>query len=863
MHSLLQDLRFALRQFRRAPGFVATAVLTLALGIGATTAIFTLVYQVILRPLPVPHPEQLYKIGKENRCCVQGGLQGDWSIFSYDFYKTLRDDTPFTSGIAAVQAGAVTVSAHRAARANETRNSETHSSQTRNSKTQPSQTQPLSLRFISGNYFSVLGVSAYTGRLLGPADDRAGADPAAVVSYMLWQTEFAADPGLVGSTLLLSGHPVTVVGIAAANFLGERNEANPVGLWLPLAGEPVVQPDSNLLQFPASHWLDLLVRIPHKEQLPQVQLALQGGVRRYIGTHPELAPQPAGEQEIRKSTTELVSARSGINSLRDQYQDDLRLLLLITGFVLLIACANLANLMLVRGMARAGELAVRCALGAPRVRLIRQMLAEATLLALGGGAAALFVAYAGTRAILALAMKGVDVSPLAASPSLPVLGFALLISLLTGVLFGIAPAWIASRTNPIGALRGANRSTGAGALPQKVLVILQAALSLALLTGAGLLISSLRQLEHRDFHFEPRGRLIVFTDLQAAGYTYNKLAGLYGRMDDTFARLPGVENFAYATYGPMAYNNWSSSLWFPAREKNGNESASYVAASSGYFSTVGTKTLLGRGLSRDDTATSRHVAVVNKTFADRFLPGKPPIGERFGADPRHRSAYEIVGVVEDAAYGNPKDPAVPMFFTPITQAITYTKPRDISIEQGKDFATNLIVQFRGDPAAAANGVREALKGIDPEIPVLRIVPYGDQVEANFTQEELVVRLTTLFGLLALVLASLGLYGVTAYTVARRTGEIGVRMALGASRAHVLGFILRGALSQALIGLALGVPLSLLAGRLLQHSLYQTNGFQPGVLLAVTLLLLAAALLAAFVPAHRASSINPTEALRAE
>ncbi len=846
LQNVMHDLRYAVRQLWRSPGFTLTAVLTLALGIGATTAIFTLVYQVMLRSIPVEHPEQLYKVGKRNNCCVMGGGQDDWSLFSYDFYQYVHDHTADTEGMAAVQAGSTTMSARRAGSA--------------------SPAQPLQVRYVSGNYFSLLGVHSYAGRLLTPEDDRAGAAPAAVVSYALWQAKFGGDPGLVGSTVILTGHPVTVAGITATNFLGERNEADAPGFWLPLAQEIVLEPERKLTTFPQSHWLDVLVRIEDRHRVPKVQLVLQAEVRQWIKAHQAGFPG-AGitDKQIGEQTTELASASGGINRLRDQYERSLTLLLLVAGFVLLIACANLANLMLVRGMARQQQLAVRSALGAPRSRLIRQMLMEAIVLALLGGAAAIGVAYVGTHAILALALKGAESSPLSASPSLPVLGFALAVSLVTGILFGTAPAWIASRIHPVEALRGANRSIGdQSTFSQKLLVILQAALSLAVLSTAGLLITSLRQLEHQDFFFQPEGRLLVFTNLGLTGYTSAQLSGVYRQFDDALSRLPGVIDYSYATYGPMADNNWGTDVFFSGRTTaREDEGANYSSVSPGYFESLGTHVLLGRAIDTHDTATSVHVAVVNKAFADKYLKGKAPLGEHFGPDPRYASEFEIVGVVENTKYRDASEAVEPMFFTPITQTTAYTDSRDIVNEEGKHFATNLVIHYRGAQANMAGKIRQVFKAINPDIPVLRIVSYNDQLADQFTQEDLVVRLTTLFGVLALVLAALGLYGVTAYNVQRRTGEIGIRMALGASRGSVLGMIVRGALGQAAIGLALGVPLSLAAGRMLRSTLYNTPPFQPVVLGTVIGLLAIATLIAAALPARRASSIDPMQALRAE
>ena len=845
MNSIVADIRFALRQLGKSPGFTLTAILTLALGIGATTAIFTLVYQVMLRSLPVSHPEQLYKVGKALNCCVTGGMQDHWSIFSTDLYRYLRDNTPGTAGIAAVQAGMTTISERR--------------------EGSNAAAQPLGMRFVSGNYFAVLGTSPFAGRLLRPEDDRVDAAPAAVISYTLWQSKFARDPHLLGSTLMLTGHPVTVVGISSQNFLGERNEPDPPGLWMPLAQEPLLEPARTLLNLDSSHWLDLLVRMDKSSNVKPAELALQGALHQWIAAHAGLF-EGAPTKDLAQQTTELASANSGINTLRDWYEQSLWLLLMVSGFVLLIACANLASLMLVRGMARQQELAVRSALGAPRARLVRQMLVEALVLSLLGGVAAILVAYVGTRGILTLAMKGVELSPLDASPSLPVLGFALLISLLTGVAFGIAPAWITSRTSPVQALRGANRSTrDASATPQKLLVILQAALSLVLLSTSGLLVTSLRSLEHQDFHFEPQGRLLLAIDLQAAGIPVDQLPQLYARFNDMLGRLPGVQSIAYATYTPMVHNNWAGGVFFPGVDPppQGGNLASYASISQQYLKTLGIPLLLGRSVTEQDTATGNHVAVINQAFVRRYFKGHNPIGQHFGPDRHMRSEFEVIGVAEDAKYGDPAEPTTPMYMTPILQTTRYAKADDATGEAFKHYANDLVVHYQGDESSIAASVRQTLKLINPDIPVLYMHSYTDQLSTNFTQEDLVVRLTTLFGLLALILASIGLYGVTAYAVARRTGEIGIRMALGASRGGVLAMIVKGALAQALLGLALGLPLCFAAGRLLQHTLYQTSGFQPLVLLTVAVLLLLSALLAALIPARRAASIDPMQALRAD
>jgi predicted permease len=849
METILQDLRHGLRRLRRAPGFTLTALATLALGVGATTAIFTLTYQVLIRSMPIEHPEQIYKVSKETDCCVTGGLQGDWHLFSYDLYRTLRDQIPGTDGMAAVQAGITTVSARR--------------------QDDPA-AQPLTVRFVSGNYFNVLRVKPFAGRLLTPEDDREGAPPVAVISHAIWQSRFSGDTNLVGSTVTLTGHPVTIVGITAEGFLGERNAADPAGVWLTLPQELIFEPERNLYRLPQSHWLDLLVRIPDPKSVPAAENALRVALMRWIRANRGSETHDS-EAEIAEQTTELAPASDGINNLRDDYGKSLTMLQLIAAFVLVIACANLANLMLVRGIARRQELNVRSALGASRARLVREMLVESVTLALFGGALGLFVAYGGVKGILALVMRGVTVDPLSAKPSLPVLLFAIAISALTGVLFGIAPAILASRLNPAEALHGANRTTGNISGLHRALVILQAALSVALLSTSGLLIKSLQRLENQDFRFETYGRVLAFIDLQASGYRYEQLDGLYRQMDQAFAATPGLHDAAWATYTPMSFNNWGSGVAFAGRAPNPRSNVSYAAVSPRFFDAVGTRILAGRSITESDTATSRHVAVVNQTFVNRFLEGKQPIGMHFGPDPSMTGEYEIVGVVADTRYGDPARPVRPMFLTPMAQTTGFEalqappslREQARKNEQFMHFANNIVVRYDGDPASASAAVRRVLQQINPDLVIRRITTYDDQVASYFTGRRLIVRLTAIFGILALILASIGLYGVTAYGVARRIPEIGLRMALGADRASVVRLILRGAAIQTGIGLVLGIPTALLSGHLLQSQLYEVKGTDLRTILVACAVLILSAVAASALPARRASSVEPMQALRTE
>ena len=497
MSTLMQDLGYAWRRLRQSPGFALVCVITLALGIGANTAIFTLVHAVMLKSLPVANPKQLYRLGNENNCCVIGGMQNNWAIYSYPLYQQFRDHTPEFSEMAAFQAGLSAVSLRRVGT--------------------PGAAEPYVGEFVSGNYFQMLGLSAFAGRVITPEDDRAGAATVAVLSYRTWQQHFGLDPSVIGATFTVNTVPYTVVGIAAPGFFGDRLRPEPPDLWMPLATEPTLNGKEGLLNRADSHWLYIIGRLKRGARPASVQSEVTVELRRWLDAQAELSAHD--RSEIGKQQIVLAAAGVGVANLQSENAAGLRLLAIISGLVLLIACANVANLLLARGAASRLQTAIRMALGAPRGRLIRQTSTESVLLALVGGAVGLFVAFAGTRAILLLAFRGAHYIPISAAPSLPVLGFAFLLSLATGVIFGVAPAWIISHSDPIDALRGAGRSTGdRSSLVRRSLVVVQVALSAVLLIGAGLLTQSLRNLEGQNFGFEAKGRLIVGVDPSLAGY---------------------------------------------------------------------------------------------------------------------------------------------------------------------------------------------------------------------------------------------------------------------------------------------------------------------------------------------------------
>lgn len=847
LEGLLQDARFGLRKLRKSPGFTVVAVLTLALGIGANTAIFSLIDSVMLKSLPVKNPSELYRLGDGNNCCVIGGLQGNFDIFSYPLYQHFMANTPEFSDLMAFSGGLNSLSLRR--------------------EGATAQAEPLVGEFVSGNYFETLGLAAYAGRLLTPGDDAANSPPAAVMSYRLWREHYSLDPSVLGASFLVNGHPITVVGITPPGFFGETLRRDPPDFWVPLADEPLVQQSSSLLPHKDQHWLYVIGRLKPGAERAQAQAHVNVELQQWIATNLELPDN--FKKEIPKQHITVSPAGGGVARLRTAYADGLRLLAVASGLVLLIACANVANLLLAQATAHRAQTVLRVALGAPRSRLIRQALTEGVLLGLLGGAVGIAVAYAGTQLIVALAFRGAHYIPIQTAPSLPVLVFAALLSLLTSVVFAAAPAWIGSQADAGETLRGSQRSIREGAtIPQKFLIVLQAALSLVLLAGAGLLTESLRNLENQKFGFETAGRLIVKIDPALAGYTVARLDGLYRTLQERLRQIPGVHSVSLSQYSPLENMNWSSGISVEGRPPSTNpddwDGSSFLRVSPDYFDTIGTPLVRGRVIDERDTAGSLHVAVINETFAHKFFPHTDPLGKHFGlGDATHSHDYEIVGIVGDAKYEDARDVAWPTFFRPLLQMEKFSDPSDTSSEIRSASIHDIELHVLGRPENLQGLIRERLAGIDPNLPVVDMVTFGEQVTRNFNQERLISRLAALFGLLALALACIGLYGVLAYSVARRTQEIGVRMALGAACGGILRIVLRQALILAGIGVAIGLPSALAANQLLSSMLFGLKATDPVVLFAATGLLFIVAGSAAFFPAHKASAVDPMVALRHE
>src|SRR5579862_812805 len=852
MAGTLQDFRFALRQLRKSPGFTLTAIVTLALGIGATTAIFTLVQAVLLKSLPVTKPNELWRFGDKVHCCGWGGYTQDeeFSLFNYELYRKFRDNTPAFTDLAAFEGGEDQLAVRPMG------------------SSQPADTRKG--QFVSGNFFRTFGMGAWMGRVFTDSDDRDSASPVAVMSYHTWVTKYGKDPSVIGAAFQINSKPFTVIGVAAPGFFGANLGAGIPDFWMTLSQEPVLEGETTRLKTPNSNWLDIIGRVRPGIDPKALESQLKTELRQWQESHvADMAPLE--KESLPKQQFHLTPGGAGVTAMREYYQDSLQLLLVAAGCVLLIACANLANLLLARGLRNRQQTSVRMALGASRGRLMRKSIIESVALGLLGGAAGLGVAYVGTGLILKLAFTGPDsYVPIDAAPSLPVLLLALGLSLLTGILFGVAPAWVTSHAQPVEALRGANRSAGQKAKwPQKALVIGQAAISLVLLSAAAMLALSLRNLEHQNFGFETRDHYMASIDPRSAGYQPEQLDMLYKRILDRVGRIPGVKAVTGATYAPMSGDSWNEGIFVqgkPAPHGQDDFGATWTRVTPGFFAALNNPVLMGRPITDQDTANSPKVAVINEAFAQKFFKSENPIGRHFGIDDlSHAGDFEIVGVAANMRYitYDLKAPARPMFFLPSSQHIVYTSANDIQGEKWSHYFYNLVIWIPGHPDSPETQVRHALMDVDPNLPLTNFATYDDKIESDFGQQELIANLTMLFGALALVLAAVGLYGVTAYSVEQRTNEIGIRMALGANRGAVLSMVLRGAFLQVLIGLAIGIPAAIAAGRGITDQLYSVKPYDPLILAFATFLLGLAALLASVIPAQRAASVNPTVALRAE
>jgi len=835
MTGILQDVRYALRQMRKSPGFTLVAVLTLALGIGANTGIFTLVNAALLKSLPVPDPEQLFLVRMSDRLAEN-------TRFSYPQFRDMRAALPQAASVAAM--------------------------------TWPSDfyanfgnRQPEMVRgqLVSGNYFQTIETYPALGRLLTVDDDRTvGGSPVAVISYGCWQRRFGQDRNLIGRKIIVNGMPLEIVGVAAPGFFGAKAGTAPE-FWLPTMMQSAVHYAQHYSQTEAAEfdkpwiaqqdisWLQLIVRVKSPQALPQADAALNQLFRQDFERAVLKLTDPQERRAFLRTRLELEPGGRGLPSLRRSFSQSLTVLMGTVGLVLLIACANLANLLLARAAVREREIAVRLSLGATRARLVRQLLTECVLMSGFGAVLGVGVAYWCSAVLPKWASSGATPISLNLAPDARVLFFSTAVALLTGFLFGLAPAVQGTRVEPVRALKASARGfagSGRGWPLKQTLVASQVALSLVLLVGAGLFLRTLRNFSELDPGFDRDHILTVWLDTHMAGYKQEQLSALYERLIERVEAIPGVRSASLASCGLAIGCGDSSDIYLPGiPHTNGETDAQERRVSHHFFDTVGIPLVEGRDFTTTDNETTLAVTIVNQTFVREFLKDKNPIGQYFGYDTANDHRFQIVGVVKDARVNDIRESAPPMIYHSIAQDA-------IDVE-------SLDVRTFADPSRLISQVRQAVRSVDPNLPIGGIATLAEQVSSNLAQQRLIARLTTIFGVLALGLACLGLYGVMSYTVARRTSELGIRLALGSTRWSALWVVLRESFIVIGAGILVGACLSLAGTRLVSSMLFGLSPHDPLTLAAAAMLLLLVSVASGLLPAWRAAQVDPMAALRHE
>src|SRR6185312_14268658 len=757
-------------------------------------------------------------------------------LFSYPFYQQARQDSAAFSDIAAVLS--ITWGVHGSV----------------NSGTTSGEIIPINVQLVSGAYFPVLGVRANLGRTLSYEDDLIpGGHPLAVASYSWWQRRLGSDPAVIGKTVKIDQVAYTIVGVTPREFFGTTVGEAP-DLWVPLAMEK---------QLPPAFWdgrnnplfqsLNLIGRL--KNGVTQSQASAEVNLRfnQFLLQQAGNQPTAARLQDISRARVELTPAGRGLSDLRRQFSLSLKILMAVVGLVLVIACANVANLLLARTTARQKEFAARLAIGAGRFRLVRQLFTESLLLASLGGFAGVLLAWWGSRLLVLMASSGPEALPLDVRPNLRILGFTLLGALLSAVVFGTGPALRAARIQPANILRGGKGAVRAGAesLLGKSIVLAQVALSLLLLVGAGLFVRTLINLEKVPTGFNQQNAMLFKIDTSTLGLKDEKLTPLLHEVEDKVRSVPGVEGAAFSFF-VFNQGQWSSRAFTrDAGAANGEgRQVRNNTVGADYFSVMGIPLVSGRGFNVQDTDKSLAVAVISQTMAERFFPNASPLGKRFGIDgPDSKDKIEIVGVVKDARYGDLTEEFGPMAYYPYAQ-----NPGALD---------NFVVRFSGPPETTIPHVRQAIKGVNQNLPIDDVVSLSDHVGRSLIQQKLIARLASFFGLLALLLACVGLYGILSYSVARRTNEIGIRMALGAQRRDVLWLVMRQALLLVVGGVVIGLGAAYYATRIAEQLLYGLKHNDLTTQLGATLLLILVAVLAGYLPARRAARVDPMVALRDE
>jgi predicted permease len=834
MNTLARDLRYALRVLRRSPLFTAVAVLSLALGIGANTAIFTLVNQLILRLLPVREPERIVLLAGRGR--HYGGNNGR-NALAYPMYQDLREHNQVFSGMMCRYSLPLVlgVSSH---------------------------SEVASAELVSGNYFPLLGIRPAAGRLFTSADDqRAGQHPQLVLSYAYWKAQFNGDPAAIGKTVRITNYPFTIVGVAQAGFEG-LEPGLPAKIFLPMTMASTVRPGFTNIYDRRQRWVNVYGRLKQGMTLDRTKAGLQPLFHQIINAEVTMPAfrnaTPYDKTEFLRMWLDVMPGSQGNTNLRRQYEKPLWVLMALTGLVLLIACANLAGLLTARAMARQKEIAVRLAIGSSRAGIVRQLLAEGLLLSLAGGVAGIALAMLMVSSLLKFLPPNISGYSISASPDPGILGFACAISALTGLLFGLVPALQASRPEIAPTLKDqAGNIMGGGAQVafRKILVTAQVTLSLLLLIGAGIFIRSLANLHSLDPGFRTENIVEFRVNPRSTGYDIERTRAFYTSLGQRVRAIPGVLSAGMAQMGVLTGNEWDSGITIAGYNSKAGEDMGphFNSVTPGYFDALGIHVLNGRDFSAKDTVSSPRVAIVNASFAQRYFGTQSPVGHKFGlgTDPGTPTDIEIVGVVNDTRY----------------EALREKIPREVFMceTQSKQGSFNLWIYARTTraPEGIYPAIRSVMRDIDPGVPLMGMKTLNDQLDESLVTERMVATLSSVFGALATALAVLGLYGVMSYMVMRRAREIGIRMALGALRGSVVWMVMREVLVLAGAGIVAGIPAALVLAKLVANQLYGIEPQGPASIAAAVTLLAAVAALAGYIPARRAARYDPAHVLRYE
>ena len=825
---MLQDFQYAVRNLRRTPLFTIVALFSLALGIGANSAVFTIADQILLRPIPVTHARQLVSFSSPG---PQSGHVWGEDTFSYPMYRDFRDHNTVFEGVAA--------------RFNTNLNLSYNN-----------RSERIAAELVSGTWFDTLGLGTFLGRGISVADDLVpAAHPVVVLTYDFWKSRFNANPGLLNQTVLLNGHPMTVIGVAAPGYHGFDPGAR-IDVLVPTMMKASMTPTWDGLDDRRTLWLQLVGRLRPGVSLRQAQASMEPYYHGLLIMEMRSMKFRSERSRSAFATKPLIfaPAANGLSDLRKQFSDPLLILLGIVGVLLLIACANVANLLLARAVGRQKEIAIRLAVGASRFLLVRQLVAESLVLSVAGGAIGILFAWWTGSALLTLLANSGDL-PLTATPDLRVFAFTFGLSLLTGVLFGLAPAWQA--TSPKLALtlkdNAGNVSAGGGHVRlRKALVISQVALSLLMLIAAALFTRSLHNLKNVDLGFR-RERLMSFAvDPSLAGYKADRIRRFAEEVQARTAATPRVQSAAVGVIALLSYDQNVSAIFIEGRQRNEDDDMApwFDSVSPGYFATLGIPLLAGRDFTPRDRAGAPRVAVVNDVFANYYFKNQNPIGRRFGFARGPKADIEIVGVVRGAKYAS-VDGKIP-------------KEVYLAIAQDENPAS-LVVYARtaGDPKTVFASLRREVNGLDSGLPVTGLRTMEDQIDESLSPQRVMAGLSAFFGILATLLAAIGLYGVMAYTVTRRTREIGIRLALGADRSSLLKLVLREVAILTVAGVLIAIPVSFAITRLVRSVLYGILPNDPLSIAAAVILLTSVALLAGYIPAERATRVDPLTALRYE